>query len=122
MRAEDLPLAVLALLTIVVAVPPWLNATGSTDLGIQTSVMVGLALPAMLSLFVASWVRPSLVQPFLGGFVLIGIILLVPQLWALTGMAASRIGGGVAQTVIQVALPVLLIMYAAGLGWRRSRA
>lgn len=122
MRAEDLPLAVLALLTLVVAVPPWMEAWQASELTQQTAWMLGLALPTLAVLFVVSWVKPSLVPTVMGAFVLSGVLVLAPQLWKLTGMAAGRLSGGLAQLAIQVALPVLVVTYMAGLGWRRAKA
>lgn len=121
MRAEDLPLAVLALLTLVTLIPAWMHVLGSAGLTGQQAWLAGLLLPATCTLFITSWVRPSLVNPVLGGFVLAGVMVLAPQLWSLTGMAADRLAdGSLAKLAVQVALPVLLVTYAAGLGWSRA--
>lgn len=122
MRSEDFPIAILALLSIVTLVPAWLYALDASSLSGQTAWVAGLVLPAMVTLYLVSWVRPSLVGPVLGAWVLAGSLAIAPQLWTLAGLASDSLpGDSVAGLAVQVALPVLIVAYVAGLGWARAR-
>lgn len=120
MRPEDLPLAVLALIAMVVLVPAWLQQMESTNLRPQAAWIMRLGMPSLAILFIASWVRPSIVQPVLGVLVLAGVVALAPQFWTLTGMAAGAVApGSLSRLAIQLALPAVILAFAASLGWRR---
>ena len=120
MNAREMALALVAFMALVAMAPVWLAYTGSADLTSQTRWMASLILPALGTLLVVSWVKPSMTRPVVGVFFLASIMAIVPQIWSMGKMAAGITPSGSASEIMfQLGAPILFIAFAAAMGWRR---
>ena len=123
MRPRDFLLAIAALMAVVVFAPIWITFLGNVNLGAQSTWIASLALPALLALFLTSWIRPQATTPVLGVFVLAGAMVLAPQVWSMVELgAAISPEGGLAGPLFTLAAPLLVAAFALAIGWRRMQA
>lgn len=109
MIPHRLPIAIVALLGLIAVLPVW-TAIDLSEFTLTTTFMAGMVLPAVVILYVSSWVRPSLAAPILGLFILIGIVALLPTIFGFV-QVATNMTDGLVQLTFQLALPILLVVF-----------
>jgi len=124
MKTDELPIAILAFVAFVAVIPAW---TFYLDLFSaqqpQDAFLAGLVIPAAAALFLTSWIKPEFSALVLGGFMLIGIILMYPWWFEMTDMiSAALVDNPMAQFLLQLAIPVLVLSFLVTLGRRRIQA
>jgi hypothetical protein len=120
MRPRDLPIAIVAFLGLVVVVPMVTSFVGSAGLETQDAFLAGLALPGVVLLYTASWVKPDLAGPVLGALVLASFMVMAPWLWRASGLAAGALAdGSLAELAFRLALPLVILAALATAGYRR---
>jgi hypothetical protein len=122
-RTDDLPVALLGFIAIVVVAPIWLQyRSGFTAATPSGAFLASMILPAVVALYVSSWVSPELAGVVLGGFLVAGIVLLVPWLYEFADMlTGALVEDPLARTLVQLALPVVILTFLYQLGRRRLR-
>lgn len=122
MRPRDLALAIAGFAALVGFTPLWVSFITDTGMPAQSAWVASLTLPAMVALFVTSWVKPEMSTPVLGVFVLAGVLAIAPQLWDLSDMAAGEApAGGLAEGLFGLAIPLMIVAFVLALGWRHMR-
>lgn len=124
MRSDELPLAILGFIAIVAVVPAWLHFSGSFSAGEPGhGLLASLVLPAVVALFIVGWISPALTRPLMGGILALGALVLAPTWWEMADMAAgAATPNPLAQTLLRLALPVIMLAGAVSIGYARMRA
>jgi hypothetical protein len=122
MRPRDLALALAAFASLVAFTPLWVTFLTDTGMGAQAAWVASLTLPAMMAMFVTSWVKPEMTTPVLGVFVLAGVLAVAPELWDLAALGAGEApAGGLSEGLFQLAVPIIVVAFVLSLGWRHMR-
>jgi hypothetical protein len=124
MRADQLPAALLAVVAFAAMAPAWTHYLGEFSAASpEGALMAAMVLPAAAALLITSWVKPELSGQVLGLFVVVGVMVTAPWWWRASGLAASVLAANpLAQTLVQAAVPVLVLAAVASIGFRRVRA
>lgn len=124
MRADDLPLALLALAAFVVMAPAWTRYLSMFSAPApEAGFLAALVLPATALLFLSGWVKPELAGVVLGGLLIVGTVLLAPWWLRLIGLVSDELAGGspFARVVLQLSLPALFLAFLFSMGKRRLK-
>jgi len=123
-KPGEFVLAAVTAIGLVVFIPVWTAFVDLAGLTGQTLWVVSLLLPALVTLFAVSWIRPSMTTPVLGLFVLAAFMTgIAPQLWEIMELGAGAAPtGGLTGPVLTLLPPLLALTYVMALGWRRLTA
>lgn len=121
MRPHELPIALLAFIAFVVFAPAWMYYLGEFPIEHAEHGLIAMTVPgAALLLYITSWVHPDLAGKALGALLIAMVIVLVPWWWELVGMVSGAfVQNPFAQTLVQLALPAIILTYVAGLGYKK---
>lgn len=121
MRSYMLPIAIVTFLGFVAIAPAWVYFTGDyQSLPTEDYMFMNMVLPAIIFMYIASWIKPEFARPVLGLFMLLAFIVLIPWLYQFVGMGATELGANpIAATGLGLAIPAILLSYIIMLGYRR---
>jgi hypothetical protein len=123
-RTDELPVALLAFIAFVVVAPIWTRyRSGFPAARPEDQVLAAAVLPAVVILFLTSWVKPELSRLALGGFMLFGVMVLAPWIFRFIDMlSGALVDDPLAQLALQLAVPLLVLSFLVSLGRRRMSA
>ena len=113
MIPHRLIIALLPFVALAALIPMW-SVVDPSDLAMTPRFMAGMVLPAVLLIYGASWVRPSLTAPIMGVFLLIGLAVLAPTFWGFITIVSNETDGFV-QLTAQLVVPVIVFAAVATL-------
>lgn len=121
MRTDELVVALLGFMAFVVVAPVWTRyLSGFSAAGPEGQFLASLVLLAVAVLFLTSWVKPEFSRLALGGFILVGVMALAPWFFRFIDMVSAQlVDDPLAQFVLQLAVPVLVLTFLVSLGRRR---
>ncbi len=102
-------IAIVAFLGLIAVIPMWMTADLG-DLSLTNQFLAGIILPAIILLYISSWVKPSLAAPIMGVFVLVGLAAIAPTLFGFVQIGVNETDGFV-QYGLRLALPVLFFVF-----------
>jgi hypothetical protein len=122
-RTDELPLGLLGFIAFVALAPIWTRYLGQFAAARpEDQFLAALVLPAAAILFVTSWVKPELSGLALGGFMIVSVVLMAPWLFKFIDMLSGQmVDSPLAQTVLELAVPLLVVSFLISLGRRRLR-
>jgi len=120
-KTDELPVALLGFMAFVVMAPIWTTYLGNFNAPRpEDGFLAALVLPAVAMLFITSWIKPEFSKLILGGFMIVGVVLLAPWWFRFIDMLSGVLTDDpLAQTVLQLAVPLLILSFLVQLGRRR---
>ena len=124
MRADDLTAGILVFIAFVAMAPAWTYYLGDFIPARSEHLVIALlVLPAVVTLFITSWIAPELASLATGASLLICMIVLAPWWWQMLHMISSAlVDHPLAQLMIQLSIPLLIMSFVIALGRRRLSA
>lgn len=124
MRTDELVMAILAFAGVVAVVPAWSHyVLGFTGARNGAFFLASLVMPAMLAMFITSWVKPELSGLVLGGSLLVGVMVMAPHWVSMIELGVSGLTEHpLARLFLRLAVPLLILSYVISLGRRRMSA
>lgn len=107
-------LAFMAAVTVLVL----LETPDLSTLSITNATVAGIVPVAIVGLLTVSWIKPNLVLPVGGLFLAIIALVMIPTIFEFVSVATESSSDAL-QTMIQLALPIIILAYIGSLAARR---